>query len=133
MKKLVNSLMIIGLMVSSVAYAANREQARQITDQLNTFVAPSQDTAPNRALLYKSNRNNVDDTTVTTNLAITVTPTTVTITRADGISLDRCSADFGTATVSGTTIVVNTTRLPIRVLCSNTDGSLRAFYTTYKQ
>lgn len=134
MKKLFTNIFILAaLTFTSMAYAANREQARQITDLLNTFVTPSQDTAPNKALLYRSNRDNVDDTQVVSGLNITITPTTVTIARGETYSLTRCSADYGTAAVSGTNIVVTTTRVPIRVLCSTNDGSLRAFYTTYKQ
>jgi hypothetical protein len=127
---------LIGLMgMASVAYAANREQAQAITNQLNGYVAKSQSTTPTKALLYKSNRNNVDDTQVVDNLNIaingTANPPNVTITRGDGLALDRCTADYGTATVNATQIIIVTTHLPIRVLCSNTDGSLRAFYTTY--
>lgn len=131
MKTGLKFLLVSIFLAATTAYAANREQAQAITQQLNTFVAPSQSTTPNKALLYKSNRNNVDDTSVTTDLTIAIAPTTVTITRGESLALDRCTADYGTATVSGSTIVINTTRVPIRVLCTTADGSLRAFYTTY--
>lgn len=142
------TLALIGFMgISSVAYAANREQAQAITNQLNGFVSKSQSTTPTKALLYKSNRNNVDDTQVVTNLTLvinsTANPPNVMIVRGDGLLLDRCTADYGTASVgaapagisgitAGTAVItIVTTHLPIRVLCSNADGSLRAFYTSY--
>lgn len=130
------TLLVLGMFVfGSVAYAANREQAQAITNQLNALVAKSQSTTPTKALLYKSNRNNVDDTQVIENLNLvvngTANPPNVTITRGDGLALDRCTADYGTATVNATQIIIVTTHLPIRVLCSNSDGSLRAFYTSY--
>lgn len=126
-------LLLVLFLVATSAQAANREQARQITDQLNTFVTPAQSATPNKALLYRSNRDNVDDTIVTPALNIVQTPTQITITRGETLALTRCTADYGTATVSGSTIVVATTRAPIRVLCSTNDGGLRAFYTTYQQ
>jgi hypothetical protein len=147
MKKIM-SLTVLGLILAtSVAQAANREQAQAITNQLNGFVAKSQSTTPTKALLYKSNRNNVDDTQVVENLNLvvnsTANPPNVMIVRGDGLLLDRCTADYGTAQpasapagitgiAQGTSIItVVTTHLPIRVLCSNADGSLRAFYTSY--
>lgn len=147
MKKIV-TLALIGLIgLGSVAHAANREQAQAITNQLNGFVSKSQSTTPTKALLYKSNRNNVDDTQVVENLNLvingTANPPNVMIVRGDGLALDRCTADYGTASVGpapsgiagiaqGTAVItIVTTHLPIRVLCSNADGSLRAFYTSY--
>ena len=126
-------MFVLLFLFSLTAQAANREQARQTTDLLNTFVTPSQSATPNKGLLYKSNRDNVDDTIVTSALNLAVTPTQVTFTRGETLALTRCTADYGTATVAGTTIVVQTTRAPIRVLCSTNDGGLRAFYTTYQQ
>lgn len=126
-------LALLMITLASVANAANREQARQITDQLNTFATASQSATPNKALLYRSNRDNVDDTIVTPALNITVAPTQITFARGETLALTRCVADYGTATVSGTNIIVQTTRAPIRVLCSTNDGGLRAFYTTYQQ
>lgn len=130
MKKII----LIGMiMLTANVFAANREQAKQITDQLNTFVTPGQSTTPNKGLLYRSNRDNVDDTQVVTNLAITVSPTQVIFTRGENLALTRCTADYGTAVVNPTQIIVATTRVPIRVSCSTNDGALRAFYTTYQQ
>jgi len=124
---------IILIALSTSVFAQNREQARQITDQLNTFATSSLSTTPNKALLYRSNRDNPDDTTVATNLSMNKTTNTLTITRGETLALASCSADYGTVAVSGTTLTVTTTRAPIRVLCRTADGVQRAFYTTYQE
>lgn len=124
---------ILGMMLmTGSVFAANREYARQMTDQLNQYAVPSDSTTPDRGLLYRSNRTNVDNAAVTVDLAITRNATQVIFTRGENLALTRCTADFGTASVVGATIVVTTTHAPIRVLCSTTDGEDRAFYTTYK-
>ena len=129
--------MIVLMIMALPSFAADRDRARQITQQLNNFVTPSQSTTPNKALLYRSSRDNVDDTTVETGNTMAIGPTSVKITRGEALALSRCTSDFGTAnliTEAGVPkIEILTTRVPLRVLCSTADGAQRAFYVTYQE
>lgn len=129
------TLLLTGLLVTIAAHAADREQARQTTALLSSFVTASQSNTPNKALMYRSGRDNPDDTTTTSNLTMTKNSTTIVITRGESLVLTRCSADFGTVEVGQpgpTQIRITTDRAPIRVLCTTNDGSQRVFYTTYQ-
>lgn len=131
MKKLLLGLSL-GL-IATVALAADREAARQNSALLNSYVTASQSTTPNKSLMYRSGRDNVDDVTISTGLSLTKNATTIVITRGENLSLTRCSADYGTVdSPTATTITINSDRAPIRVLCTNSDGSQRVFYTSYQ-
>lgn len=121
------------VLFSVSAHAANKEHAQEITQELQKWVTPSQSATPDKALLYRSNANNVDDTSVSTGISLNVANGVVEITRGETLSLTKCSADYGPVTIEPTKLKVATTHLPVRVLCSTQDGGLRAFYTTYKQ
>lgn len=134
MKNLIALLVI--LIINFIAFGAeaqNAAQAKIISDALAVIKPLSNSTSPNKAFVYKSSRNDVDATELVENLNITILPTQVQIQRPAGDStpLTNCTADVGTASVNATTVIINSSTLPIRVICTNSDGSLRHFFSTY--
>jgi hypothetical protein len=131
MKKILATLLILGSMTS---FAADRVKAKNMSDLLATYQNPSQSVTPDRVFAFLSDRDDVDAYSLVATPAMTVTvgATTVTFTRGETLSLTNCSADLGTTVVTTTTITVNTNKAPVRVLCSDSTGKNRVFYTTYK-
>jgi len=135
MKKILIGLF---LLTSFSSFAADKEKARNITNQLNQWVEAQKSTTPNAAILYLSNSANVDDTSVVTAIPLLDNVISddgkITIQRPtqERLALTRCNADFGTVQVfndGNPRLVVSTTKLPVRVFCATDDGK-RAFYTT---
>lgn len=131
MKKLVLTLCVL---ISIPSIAADRVKAKATTDLLNTYATSSASTTPDKALAFRSNRDNVDDHELfaTALMTTTITPTEVIMVRGEALNLTNCSADYGTVTVTPTQIRVLTTKAPIKVLCAEANGIQKVFYTTYK-
>lgn len=133
------NLLILVLLstIFNTAFAADKEKARNITNQLNQWIEPQKSTTPNAAILYISNANNVDDTQFVTAVPLLdndIVDGQIVIQRPteERFALTRCNVDLGTAQPfldGNPRIVVNTTSLPVRVFCSTDDGR-RVFYTT---
>ena len=131
MKKIILTLCVL---LSLPAISADRVKAKATTDLLNTYTTSSASATPDRALAFRSNRDNVDDheTIATPAMTTTITPTEVIMVRGEALNLTNCSADYGTVTVNATQIRVLTTKAPIKVLCAEANGIQKVFYTTYK-
>ena len=136
MKYLLAMTLILGSLTAS---AADRVKAKNTTDLLSTFVTKSQSTTPDKALYYESDRDDVDNHSVTSglNIVINSTANTIEIQRTDTKSFTNCSADYGTVVITDTgspkKVTVNSDRKPIRVHCATSDGKTRGFFTTYKE
>ena len=136
MKKIMLLLLVLGLTAGNV-FAADKEKARNITNQLNEWIEPQKSTTPNAAILYISNANNVDDTQFVTQVPLLdndIVDGKIIIQRPteERLPLTRCNVDLGTAQAfldGNPRIEVETTALPVRVFCATDDGR-RAFYTT---
>ena len=136
-----NLLIILALaLTTSVAFAADRDKARNTSVQLDTYVTPSESTDPDAAFAYRSNRDNVDDHEIFETGLDTSQFNTNQIVRISRDAKDSvlganplCSADFGTVTVDQTHVIVSTAVLPIRIRCTSDNGQHRVFWTTFKQ
>lgn len=130
MKKI---LFLMTILTITNVFGADRAKSKTTNDLLTTLQTPSASTSPTNAFLVLSNRDNVDDhSVITTGMPITITPTSVVITRSDNLNLTNCSADNGVVSVTTTHITIATNTLPTRVLCSEANGVKRAFYTTLR-
>lgn len=133
-------LITLFLSLTLTSYAADRDKARNISNQLDSYVTKSEATDPDRAVAYRSNRDNVDDAEVFETTIDTTQFTSNQIVKFTRDAKDsvlggnpRCSGDYGEVTLNATEVIVTTARLPIRVLCTSDNGQHRVFWTTYKQ
>lgn len=132
MKKIIT----IGLILASIGFAqaADKVKAKNMSDLLATYQTPSLSTTPDRVFAFLSDRDDVDTYSLVATPAMTATvgSTTVVFQRGETLGLTNCSCDYGTVSVSTNTITVNTNKVPLNVLCSDSTGKNRVFYTTYK-
>lgn len=141
MKKI---LLIISIFTMSISFAADQERHRSVTQRLNNeYNLASQSTQPNKAVVYFSSRDDVDqiDLTEVSIDGFDVSDGKIEITRPtstfDGVvtiqEVTNCQADFGEVEIRVNKLIVQTDKLPVRVRCQNATGEYRETYKTIEK
>lgn len=132
--------LIFAIMISSTVFSADKQRHKDMSLLLANYVLSAQSTSPNKALVYFSSRDNIDQIDYVEVLIdnADVSDGNVEITRATTVTnghitikpLESCQADFGEVTIQPAKLIVFTDRLPVRVRCTGNGGEYREFYQT---
>jgi hypothetical protein len=130
-------------LIINVSYGADKERHRLMAQRLKDYEVPSTSTQPNKAVVYFSSRDNIDDIDLTevsidgfdvSDGKIEITRPTSTF---DGVTtiqeVTNCQADYGEVEIRVNKLIVQTDRLPVRVRCQNATGEYREFYKTIEK
>lgn len=141
MKKKLVALFL--LLISLTALSADKERHRLMAQRLKDYEIPSTSTQPNKAVVYFSSRDDVDqiDLTEVSIDSFDVSDGKIEITRPtstyDGVvtiqEVHNCQADYGEVEIRVNKLIVQTDRLPVRVRCQNSTGEYREFYKTIEK
>ena len=133
-------IILIALLSSTVFGAADKAIHREMTDYLNSKALTLESTSPNGALVYISERDNVngidasevyiDNSDVSDGEVRITIPTTTVFNRVALQSISTCEADYGEVYIQPTVLIVKTDRLPVRVTCKSQDKSYSESYKT---
>lgn len=136
-------IIISFLIFSGNLFAQDKERSRLMTQRLKDYEIPSTSVQPNKAVVYFSNRDNVDliDITEVFIDSFDLSDGKIEINRPtstfDGIitiqEVTNCQSDFGEVEIRPNRLIVFTHRLPVRVRCQNAGGEYREFYQTIEK